>query len=133
LSPLVVEGLVLEIIAGTIRSSDRQRRSSADWVAQARDLLHDRFRENVSLTDVARGVERHPVTVAQQFRQRFGMSVGEYVRRLRVDHVARRLVSSRESLACLAVEAGFADQSHMQRVFKACFGLTPAAFRRSHA
>jgi AraC family transcriptional regulator len=133
LSPLVVEGLVLEIIAGTVRSSVRQRGALADWVAQARDYLHERFRESVSLADVARAVQRHPVTVAQQFRARFRVSVGEYVRRLRVDHVARRLVTSRESLASLAAEAGFTDQSHMQRTFKACLGQTPAAFRRSRA
>jgi len=131
LSPLVVEGLVLELIAGTLRNSLPRRRPTEDWVAQARDYLHERFRESVSLAAVARAVERHPVTVAQQFRARYGMSVGEYVRRLRVDHVARRLVASRETLASLAAEAGFTDQSHMQRTFKACLGQTPAAFRRS--
>ena len=80
---------------------------------------------------MAQAVERHPALVAQQFRRRFGVTVGEYVRCLRVEHVARRLIMSSEPLASLAVEAGFADQSHMQRVFKARMGLTPADYRRA--
>jgi AraC family transcriptional regulator len=130
LSPLVVEGLALELVARTLRSR-RGRVSGPHWLERAREFLHATYTGHVSLAAVAHAVDRHPVSVAQQFRRRFGVSVGEYVRRLRVDHVARRLLAGRASTAMLAVEAGFADQSHMQRVFKAAFGVTPAAYRQS--
>lgn len=80
---------------------------------------------------LARAVERHPAHLAKQFRLRFGVSIGEYVRRLRVQDVARRLAESGEPLARVAVDAGFADQSHMHRVFVARMGVTPGAYRRA--
>lgn len=133
LTPLVVEGLVLELIGGTLRSARlrRARASASPWLEEARALLHARFAGRVALSEVAAAVGRHPVHVAQRFRQRFGLSIGAYVRRLRVEHVARRLAAGGEPLARLAAEAGFADQSHMQRVFKACLGVTPTAYRRA--
>lgn len=131
LSPLVLEGLVLELIAALARTDRRRAPAVPGWVEEAREFLHDNFSAKVSLSAVALAIGRHPVTVAQHFRRRFGLSVGEYVRRLRVEHVARRLVAGQESLAQLADEAGFSDQSHMQRVFKACLGVTPTAYRRA--
>ena len=59
------------------------------------------------------------------------MPLGAYVRSLRLDWVAGRLVQSEESLASLALAAGFADQSHLTRAFKCHSGLTPQAYRRA--
>lgn len=132
LSPLAVEGLVLELVTQTLRAGGRRRASAPEWLDEARDWLHDHFRESVGLSALAAAVGRHPAHVAQHFRARFGASIGEYLRGLRVEHVARRLAESREPLASLALEAGFADQSHMCRVFKDRIGLTPTAYRRAH-
>ncbi len=132
LAPLAVEGLALELITGTIRAARRGRSRAPEWIDEARDFLHANFSARVGLAALSATVGRHPAHVAQHFRRRFGVTIGEYVRRLRVAHVARRLVSSRDPLAVLAAEAGFADQSHMQRTFKARVGLTPAAYRRAN-
>ncbi|HYN81892.1 MAG TPA: helix-turn-helix domain-containing protein [Gemmatimonadaceae bacterium] len=43
--------------------------------------------------------------------------------------IARALATSVRSLSQLAQEAGFADQSHMTRLFARYFGITPAAYR----
>ena len=58
------------------------------------------------------------------------MTLGSYVRNLRLEWVAARLLSSEEPLASLALAAGFADQSHLTRAFKRYSGLTPRAYRR---
>jgi AraC-like DNA-binding protein len=55
------------------------------------------------------------------------------VRTLRLEWVAARLLESEQSLAGLALAAGFADQSHLTRAFKQYSGLTPQAYRRSRA
>jgi AraC-like DNA-binding protein len=90
--------------------------------------LHDRFRERLSVASIARTVAIHPVHLSRQFKQAFGQTIGEYVRRLRVEHVCRRLATE-EDLPTLALEAGFSDQSHLTRIFKRVIGTTPARFR----
>jgi AraC family transcriptional regulator len=70
------------------------------------------------------------VTLARGFRKAYGCSVGAYLRWLRIVHAARRLAESDEPLAEIALEAGFADQSHFSNVFRRETGLSPSVFRR---
>ena len=97
-------------------------------MTEARQLLHDRFNEALTLTDVAEDVNVHPVHLSREFKREFGWTVGDYVRRLRVDFVRRQL-STGAALADLALQAGFADQSHLTRVFKRLTGQTPHQLR----
>jgi AraC-like DNA-binding protein len=64
-------------------------------------------------------------TLARQFRAAYGTSPGRFRTMRQLDRV-RRLLRDGSSLAGAAVEAGFADQSHMSRHFKSAYGLTPA-------
>jgi AraC family transcriptional regulator len=57
------------------------------------------------------------------------MSVGTYLRRLRLDWCADRLVTTKIPLAEIALRAGFADQSHFTRTFRRYTGVTPRAYR----
>jgi AraC family transcriptional regulator len=52
------------------------------------------------------------------------------VRRLRLDFVAKEIVTTSTRLGDIAIAAGFADQSHLNKTFKARFGLTPSEYRR---
>jgi AraC family transcriptional regulator len=126
-SPVIIEGLACELIGWCARHV-RASRGVPPWLLQARDLLHDRFNEQLSVATVALTVDIHPVHLAREFKRAFGQTLGEYVRMLRVEHVCRRLGSAHD-LAELAVEAGFSDQSHLTRVFKRIKGTTPGRFR----
>ena len=61
------------------------------------------------------------------------MSVGEYRRRRRLDYARRKLADPRLSLAEVAIDAGFADQSHLTRAFRRVTGVTPGQYRASMA
>jgi AraC family transcriptional regulator len=131
-SPLALEGLFLEFLAEAWRC-----RPAADgprpprWAERAREILHARFAEHLSLASLGETVGVHPVYLASEFRRHYGRSIGAYVRRLRVDYACRQLVTTDVPLAEVALAAGFADQSHFSRTFKTFTGLTPAAYRRS--
>ena len=129
LTPLVIEGLLLEIAAELARAA-AEPRGAPRWLIRVQDLLRTRFAENLSLAEVAAEAGVHPVHLAAVFRRCLGRSVGEFVRACRVEHAAGRLARRGGSLAAIALEAGFADQSHLTRVFKRLTGMTPAAYRR---
>lgn len=102
----------------------------ASWVKHMRDYLAASFRNQVTLEGMARRFEVHPCHLAKTMRRQFGCTLGECVRRTRLRYVADQLARCDISLAQLAVDAGFSDQSHMTRAFRIENGITPAAFRR---
>jgi AraC-like DNA-binding protein len=131
LSPLVVEGTVLEILGHAARrAASAGRRPPPRWLRQVTDLLHARFRENLPLDELARTAAVHPAHLARVFRRHLRCSAGEYVRQLRVEHACRALSRTDTPLAEVALNVGFSDQSHFSTVFKRHTGFTPAAFRR---
>lgn len=131
LSALAAEGIVLEMLATLARVEAGAVRRQPPWLRQAQELLHAQFTQAIRTADVASAVGVHPAHLARVFRTHFKLSMGSYVRRLRLDWAARELGRSDASLAAVALAAGFADQSHFTRFFKRHTGLTPNAYRRS--
>lgn len=127
-STLVVEGLLLELVGRTLQGSARAHRSRPLY-RRVRDVLHDRFAERVDLDELATVVGVHPVHLARSFRKHHGCTIGDYVRRLRVDHACERLRSTDDPFAKIAADAGFADQSHLSRTLKRVTGFTPSRYR----
>jgi AraC-like DNA-binding protein len=54
--------------------------------------------------------------------------VGEYLRRLRLRDVCEAILRDADALGRIALDAGFADQSHMSRVFRRHMGMPPGAY-----
>ena len=131
-APLAIEGLLLEMVATASRM--REHNGSPDrprWLDDARDRIHVELAARPSLTGLAISVGVHPVTLARAFRRAFGCTVGEYVRRLRIERAARLLAETELPLAKIALAEGFSDQSHFSNLFRRHTGLSPFQFRRS--
>lgn len=132
LSPLVVEGIGLSLLARAARLFRRAKHhdGSPAWLVQAVEYLHAHRLEPVRLGDVARAVGVHPSRLAHEFRARLHESPGEYLRRLRVEWAAERLLDAEASVADVAASAGFFDQSHFARVFRRHYGVSPSVWRQ---
>jgi AraC family transcriptional regulator len=127
---LTMEGLMLELIAEVARGSKRVcTHEHPRWLKRAREILHENFSERTTLASIAEAVGVHPVYLACVFRQHYHCSVGEYVRRLRIEFASRELSRTDSPLADIALAAGFAHQAHFSRTFKRLTGLTPAQYR----
>jgi AraC family transcriptional regulator len=134
-SPLVIEGLMLEMIGETARHNAYGSRISATpaplWLQQARDLLHARFTERLTLAELASDVGVHPVHLAQAFHKSYQRTVGDYVRQLRIEYACHELGASETPIVQIALAAGFCDQSHFTRTFKRLVGVAPSQYRES--
>ena len=131
LGALAAEGLVIDMLVTLARLGAGGRRPPPAWVWRMQELLHARFAETVRLADLAREVGIHPAHLPRAFKNQFGVTVGTYVRRLRLDWAAGELARSDISLAGVALAAGFADQSHFTRAFRRYTGFTPSVYRRT--
>jgi AraC-like DNA-binding protein len=100
--------------------------------ARAHAYLLEHFAGPVSLDALVRVSGLSRFYVLRVFRREYGVSPHEYQRHLRLARAAR-LLASGVPASRVAYDAGFADQSHLIRQFKALTGLTPGAFAREWA
>ncbi len=129
-SPLLAEGLALELLATAAHRRPSRERQPPAWLGRVEELLRATFRHPPGLDRLAAEAGVHPVHLARTFRHFRGCTPGVYVQELRVRRVWAGAADPRLPLADLALEAGFADQSHCTRVFRQRTGLTPGALRR---
>ena len=130
-SGLAMEGLVYEMLAEVSRNRlAASKGKSPRWLDKATDFVNDNFCESFALDDVARIAGVHPVHLARVFREKHGCTIGEYLRRRRVEFASQQISTTDTLLGEIAVAAGFADQSHLTKTFKAYFGLSPSEYRK---
>ncbi|QEI06603.1 AraC family transcriptional regulator [Pigmentiphaga aceris] len=102
---------------------------SAAQLGRAQEFLHAQMGRDIGLDELAShsGIDRF--RLSRQFSRSFGLSPHAYLVRLRL-RKARALLAGGQDPAQVALEVGFADQSHMGRWFQRAYRITPAAYRR---
>jgi AraC family transcriptional regulator len=130
LSPIVIEGLALELLANVARRDAHRTWNSASWLDVALQQVHDCFRDKLTVQGIASLVGVQPLLLGRSFRKTFGCSLGEMLRRTRIDRAEELLRRHDLPLAEIALATGFADQAQLTKAFKRVTGLTPAVYRR---
>jgi AraC family transcriptional regulator len=129
-APLAIEALMLELIATTSRNRKViLKENHLRWLQQAKEFLDDSFSQTVTLSAIAESVGVHPVYLAHSFRKHYQCSIGEYLRRRRVEFACHKISTSKDSLINIALAAGFSNQSHFSRIFKRVTGMSPSQYR----
>ncbi len=101
-----------------------------DWLLPIVQRINQDFQQNITVRELARQHEKHPVSLARTFRAHFGQSIKQRICQLRVQNATNQLCESDKSAAAIAHDCGFSDQSHMNRVFKSVTGIPPVQYRR---
>ena len=128
-SRLAMEGILLELVAATCRSNGKIERTPPRWLATVAEILQTNYAAPPSLASLAATAGVHPIHLARTFRRWRKSSISDYVRQLRIDKAAALMTKSDRPLVQIALEVGFADQSHFVKSFRRATGMTPAKFR----
>ncbi len=100
-------------------------------VRRAIDYIHAHFREEISFKDIADHLGMSPFHFARMFKRSTNDSPHQFITRCRVDAAKHLLLESDRSIAEIALEVGYKNQSHFTTRFASLAGITPAAFRMS--
>ena len=103
---------------------DRQK----SWLV--RDFLETHIHEVVRLETLAELIEVHPVALVRMFRREHGLPPHAYQIQRRIDLARKRLKQGR-TVAAVAADLGFFDQSHFTRHFRRIMGVTPGVYQQA--
>lgn len=100
------------------------------WLQHIAERLEDECAKQLFVQDLAKEVGVHPVYLARIFRRFYACSIKDFLQKSRVRQAIHHLASTEEALAHIAFDAGFADQSHLNRLFKREMDISPGQFRK---
>lgn len=129
LAPLLIDGLACELMARCGAAGTRSRVADHPGARRARDLIEASLPTTPKLAGLATAAGCHPMTLTRAFRRTYGCSIGQYLRRRRVEYAARLLQHSDLPISAVAIQSGFADQAHLTRALRQHAGITPGMLR----
>lgn len=129
-SGLAIESLALDMIVTAVRFGDTT--GEPGWLQRVDEIVRDTFLTRWQIAHIAQEVGVHRAQLARAYKRHRGFSIGTHIRQLRLAWAAERLVESDETLSSIAIQAGFADQSHLTRQFKRRYAVPPGAYRAAH-
>lgn len=118
--------LEIEVPVG---SGSRLSGTGSSHVERITGFLAHHFRDPLVLDKIAAAVGLHPKYATQHFRQACGMSLWDYLIRLRLAHAQRLLLTTDGKVLDIALEAGFGSSAAFYAAFKKHTGIPPRAFR----
>src|SRR5262245_11177097 len=130
-STLIVEGLLLEAVGQMERLITSHAPQSLNWLGRVTERLHEDFQRRPTIRELAAEAKVHPVHLCREFRRRTGITIGEYIRQLRISYASLALRRTNRAIVEIALEAGFSSQAHFSTVFRQITGFTPAAYRKA--
>lgn len=101
----------------------------SDIVRQVDDFLALQVNLNVSVRSIADHVHLHPVYLSKLYKQETGLTLGEYLLRMRMDKAVYLLSHTNDKIYEICSRLGYQNVPHFIKLFKAKFGVTPLEYR----
>ncbi|HFC03397.1 MAG TPA: AraC family transcriptional regulator, partial [Nitratifractor salsuginis] len=109
-----------------IRHDGKSTDPLTDSVAR---FLDERLDDPPGLDEISRHFGYHPDALNRRFKRRFGLSLRAYLIDRRLHRAKALLLEGKHSIAQVAAETGFYDQSHFIKAFKKAYSLPPKEYR----
>jgi AraC-like DNA-binding protein len=106
---------------------------SPERLRRVRDYVEAHLDDDLSLTVLPDIACLSPYHFSRSFKESVGVGPQRYVIQRRLERAKRLLRQTHQPLAMIAQDAGFADQSHLNSIFRREVGVTPGRFRAALA
>jgi len=128
---LYLEAFLLPLLVALDRPPEGISQGAPDWLIAACNAAHtpDVYRKGAAGFVAACG-RAHP-HVSRTCRQFLEQTPSDYINRIRMDHAARQLAGTSDSLAEIAADCGLPNLSHFHKVFLEAHSETPQRYRRT--
>jgi AraC family transcriptional regulator len=101
-------------------------------LSEAIAYIQDHLDKELSLTEIAAEVKMSPYYFARLFKQSMGIAPYQYLIQQRVERAKRLLKQRNDAIVDVALQCGFANQSHFTKLFRQLTGMTPKAYQDCH-
>jgi AraC family transcriptional regulator len=130
-SQIAIDGAMMLMIADMARVKIDAASTKPRWLRRVEETLEASIAEPPSVESLAELAGVHPTHLLRTFRRYNGVTIANFVRDKRLQLARTRVATTDRPLSTIALEMGFADQSHFTRLFKQAFGETPGQYARS--
>ena len=99
------------------------------FAEKAREYIRKNLSTKFDIPDICKSVGCSKSTLLTTFKKKYGVTINSYVTNLRLERAVGLLRSEKKSVAEIASETGFADQSYFSKVFSSKYGIPPTEYR----
>lgn len=121
---------ILENFINKVASvKEKKKKISVDKMTE---YIKKNFTNKITANEVAQAGGLSVSRTIHLFKEEMGMTISDYIKKLRIDYGKYLLLDTELTLADSAIESGFFDQSHFTKTFKKIEKITPSHFRRKY-
>lgn len=121
--------LITKIIR-KMRPTKRVAETSSDIWSSLSEYIDNNFKKRLTLSDLAKRCFYNPSYFSRAFKERFNISLTDYINRERADAAAEMLTNTDKSIDDIANSCGYGDKSGLYRAFDKFYGCTPTEYRQ---
>lgn len=110
-----------------VRSPEHKSRRQVEAITA---FLADNYKDDISTADIGRAINLHPNYAMTLFRRECGMSIWQYLIRLRLSHAQLMLLTTEKTVLAIALESGFGSLARFYAAFTRECGISPGEFRK---
>jgi AraC-like DNA-binding protein len=132
-SRLELEELGIDFVRKVVNQAERGLRPASrvaeEYTRRVQEWIAARYREPLTLAEIARAVETSPFHLSRLVKAATGVPIHRMIVRLRLRDALEQLLETRESISFIALATGFASHSHLTDAFSREYGMPPSAVR----
>ena len=104
--------------------------STEEIIHRIHEYLVKHLADRVTIEDLSKQFLMNPTTLKKTFKNVYGMSIAAHMKQHRMEHAAKRLLETNDSIAQIAFAVGYESQSRFTNAFHETFGMLPSVYRK---